>query len=256
MQIGGESNLALLLIFAIGGLIFGGLVVYLVMSSLHTQKDAKEDLHTHPLPKIETMTVGDKEEVVSGLEEVIPVQPAKEIEEEAKPVSDLQQDFSLWHSAGDGQYFVKIDDSWHNDIESMDQNQRNRFLENLKVGASWFDLSLMKEKLEPAIDLKEVVPVNSRTKTGSIINNTPPLIVDVPQRKKSIVEQVDTILQEILQEEGLSDRNIRLTEMMNRGLVIWVGKEFYDGIDAVPDSQVKELIRKAVQRWETSDSVR
>jgi len=256
MQIGGESNLALLLIFAIAGLIFGGLVVYLVMSSLHTQKDAKEDLHTHPLPKTETKFKGGQEEIVHEVEESIPVQIPMEIEEGGKPVSDLQQDFSLWHSAGDGQYFVKIDDTWHNDIESMDQNQRGRFLDNLKVGASWFDLSLMEEKVEPTIELKEVDPVNLRTKTGSLINNAQPLIVDVPQRKKSIVEQVDTILQEILQEEGLADRNIRLTEMMNRGLVIWVGKEFYDGIDAVPDSQVKELIRKAVQRWETSDSVR
>ena len=248
MQIGGESNLALLLIFAIGGLIFGGLVVYLVMSSLHTQKDAKEDLHTLPLPKMETKPADEEGEHDHGLEESVPIQPATEIEEEGKPVSDLQQDFSLWHSAGDGQYFVKIDDTWYNGIESMDQNIRGRFLDNLKIGASWFDLSLMKEKSEPVLDFKEAVPVNSRTKTGSLINNAQPLIVDVPQRKKSIVEQVDAILQEILLEEGLTDRNIRLTEMMNRGLVIWVGKEFYDGIDAVPDSQVKQLIRKAVQR--------
>ncbi|PKN86062.1 MAG: hypothetical protein CVU46_09090 [Chloroflexi bacterium HGW-Chloroflexi-8] len=256
MQIGGESNLALLLIFTIGGLIFGGLVVYLIMSTLRTQRDAKEDLHTHPLPKMNANPESEEDEIVRGLDESVPIQPAMEIKEGGDPVSDLQQDFSLWHSVGDGQYFVKIDDSWYDGIESMDQNLRGRFLDNLKLGASWFDLSLMKEKSEPVIDIKEAVPVNMKTKTGSLVNNAQPLIVDVPQRKMSIVEQVDSILQEILQEEGLTDRNIRLTEMMNRGLVIWVGKEFYDGIDAVPDTQVKQLIRKAVQRWETSDSIR
>jgi hypothetical protein len=70
----------------------------------------------------------------------------------------------------------------------------------------------------------------------------------------SIVEQVDEILQQILHEEGLNDVNIRLTEMVNRGLVVWVGKEFFEGIDAVPDPAVKDYIRQAVKRWEASDT--
>jgi hypothetical protein len=31
---------------------------------------------------------------------------------------------------------------------------------------------------------------------------------------------------------------------------VWIGLDRYSGIDAVPDPAVKELIRKAVIRWE------
>jgi uncharacterized protein YajQ (UPF0234 family) len=75
-------------------------------------------------------------------------------------------------------------------------------------------------------------------------------LVEPVTRAKSIVEQVDDILQEILAEKGLVSKNIRLTEMPNKGVIVWTGKEFYEGIDSVPDEEVKGLIKLAVKRWE------
>jgi hypothetical protein len=253
MQSGGESNLALLVIFAIGGLIFGGLLVFLVMNALRGQRDAEEDTHTRPLPKKAEET-GLPPKDITSLTEAVPVeaQADDEDEKEEKPAPALLKAFSFWRSALPGQSYVKIDQTWHNSIQNMDQAQRERFLEDLKTAAAWFELSLLKEQPEtppPA----NVQAAGAAYGKAAGANKSAAVTADIPPHKKTIVEQVDGFLQEILLEDGLTDVNIRLTELMNRGLVVWVGKEFYEGIDAVPDPKVKELIRRAVQRWETTD---
>jgi len=69
------------------------------------------------------------------------------------------------------------------------------------------------------------------------------------------VEQVDEVLQDLLESSLLKGRNIRLTELPNKGVTVWVGNEYYDGINAVPDEDVKRIIRQAVKKWEESSGV-
>jgi len=83
----------------------------------------------------------------------------------------------------------------------------------------------------------------------------PPVTVEKHKRQMSIVEQVDEILQELLESSTLRGKNIRLTEMPNKGVTVWVGNEYYDGINAVPDEEVKRIIRQAVKKWEESTGV-
>jgi hypothetical protein len=66
----------------------------------------------------------------------------------------------------------------------------------------------------------------------------------------SIAAQIDEILQEKL--IGLPDekRAIRLMELPGKGLVVMVGLDHYDGVDAVPDPEVRALIRECVAEWE------
>lgn len=66
----------------------------------------------------------------------------------------------------------------------------------------------------------------------------------------SIVDQVNDILQNRLAGSPLAAKGIRLAETPNQGVVVWVGLEHYEGIDAVPDPEVKALIRDAVKEWE------
>jgi hypothetical protein len=66
----------------------------------------------------------------------------------------------------------------------------------------------------------------------------------------SIVDQVDEILQEKIAGTPLAARGIRLSEIPQQGVVVWVGLERYEGIDNVPDPEVKALIREAVKEWE------
>jgi len=79
------------------------------------------------------------------------------------------------------------------------------------------------------------------------------LTADVPKANaepKSIAGQIDEILQEKLTESPLANRAIRLMELPGKGMVVMVGLNQYDGVEAVPDAEVRAMIRSAVAEWE------
>jgi hypothetical protein len=67
---------------------------------------------------------------------------------------------------------------------------------------------------------------------------------------KSIAAQVDEILQENIKGTPLEEKAIRLMELPGRGMVVMVGLNSYDGVDAVPDDDVRNAIRAAAAEWE------
>ena len=64
------------------------------------------------------------------------------------------------------------------------------------------------------------------------------------------MEQIDEVLQTQLEKSPLKAKNIRLMEMYNKGVVVWVGSEYFEGIDGVPDEEVKQFIKACVKLWE------
>ena len=84
----------------------------------------------------------------------------------------------------------------------------------------------------------------------------PDILNDQEQEKKpeiiedSIVVQIDNILQEMLAGSKLESRGIRLTEGANMSVIVWVGNEYFQGIDHVPDPVIAQVIRTAVAEWE------
>lgn len=71
-----------------------------------------------------------------------------------------------------------------------------------------------------------------------------------PSQTQSIVAQIDAILQEKLAASPLKDKAIRLMEFPNKGLVVLIGLDQYEGIEAVPDETTRLLLRAAVAEWE------
>jgi hypothetical protein len=67
---------------------------------------------------------------------------------------------------------------------------------------------------------------------------------------KTIVAQIDEILQQMLLASPMANRKIRLIEQPNQGVVVLVDQDQYPGIDAVPDAEIRSLIRQAVSTWE------
>ncbi len=69
---------------------------------------------------------------------------------------------------------------------------------------------------------------------------------------KSIVMQVEDILQDMIAGTPLEQRGVHLIEDPARGVIVQVGLARYEGIDSVPDPQIKHVIQSAVQEWEKS----
>jgi len=96
----------------------------------------------------------------------------------------------------------------------------------------------------PAAARPTVSPVDvfARAFQGDVKTPQPP--------PRSIAAQIDEILQEMLVDSPLNASAIRLLELPGKGMVVMVGLDQYDGVDAVPDVEIRNLIRKAVAEWE------
>ncbi|HEX7568007.1 MAG TPA: hypothetical protein VF355_05515 [Anaerolineaceae bacterium] len=89
-----------------------------------------------------------------------------------------------------------------------------------------------------------------RPDTAPLLPIVPAIKDTKPAKPLSIVEQVDEILQEIVAGTPLATRMIRLVEDPKSGVVVWVGLEHYNGVDTVPDPDIKAILRKAGAEWE------
>ena len=82
-----------------------------------------------------------------------------------------------------------------------------------------------------------------------------PAVQSTPAAPKSIAAQIDEILQEKLESSSLDHlpierRAIRLMELPGKGMMVMVGLDQYEGVEKVPDPEIRSLIREAVEAWE------
>ena len=66
----------------------------------------------------------------------------------------------------------------------------------------------------------------------------------------SIVGQIDAILQARLAGSSLEERGIFLAQSPEGSVIVYVGLTRYNGIDDVPDPEIKAAIRAAISEWE------
>ncbi len=71
-----------------------------------------------------------------------------------------------------------------------------------------------------------------------------------PEAPKSIVAQIDKILQDRLPNTSLRERSIRLMELPEQGMVVMVDGKSYDGVGEVQEEEVRKLIQICVAEWE------
>jgi hypothetical protein len=81
-----------------------------------------------------------------------------------------------------------------------------------------------------------------------------PAVIPVEDRPAapadSIVTQIDTILQAHLTGTLLEERGIFLTQSPEGSVIVYIGLKRYNGIDEVPDPEIKAAIRGAITEWE------
>jgi hypothetical protein len=93
------------------------------------------------------------------------------------------------------------------------------------------------------------VSVIPETKVGEVRPEVNPKPAP-PPAQKSIVTQIDEILQDQIGGTALAGRGIRLSEAPGQGVTVWIGLEQFQGIDTVTDADVLAAIRRAVNTWE------
>ena len=237
-----SNPIIVLIVFAFGGILLGALVMYLILDAVRGQRDAKKPTHTQPIPRPADPVVPD----------VVATKSNPESEFNIDVDGKREKIFSIWQSSEDHTMQVFMDGQWHINLETMDNNQHTRFEKIFLESANWLGYQLAEDKVESDSFVTQSAQDVS-TKFDDKNSTIQPLVEPVV-RQKSIVEQVDDILQEILAEKGFTSKNIRLTEMPNKGVIVWTGKDFYESIDSVPDEEVKGLIKSAVKRWEETST--
>lgn len=70
------------------------------------------------------------------------------------------------------------------------------------------------------------------------------------EEPKSIVGQIDAILQEKLPTSPLRSRAIRLAELAEGGMAVIVDSDRYEGVNDIPDPDVRALLQECVAEWE------
>ncbi len=71
-----------------------------------------------------------------------------------------------------------------------------------------------------------------------------------PPKVASIVGMIDEVLQKKLENSPLAGKRIRLEEGSVGEVIVFVGTLRYSGVDAVPDEDIKAIIRAAIAEWD------
>jgi len=71
-----------------------------------------------------------------------------------------------------------------------------------------------------------------------------------PAAPLSIIDQINTIFGQMTAGTSLAGRNIHLVQDPSLGVTVQVGTERYEGIDNVPDEEIRAALKAAAKKWE------
>jgi hypothetical protein len=78
--------------------------------------------------------------------------------------------------------------------------------------------------------------------------------VKEPSQPKTMAAEIDAIIREKLPGSNLSGRIVRIEEQPDFGLLVVVDGKKYEGVNAVPDEDVRDFIKSAVAEWQDRSS--
>ena len=214
-------------IFMLAGLILLGLIIFLVLYFSRSSKKKAGSDKTTPISEVKNKdtNVGPEEEVVEDI--------------------SFTKLVTMGRALKNDQFAILFGDEWIEEASQLTFMQRNRLEKNLVEAQEWLGGEVRTTPVAPA-KIKNDEPIEVVAPLAPLKN------AEKHQRQKSIVEQVDEVLQDLLESSPLPGKNIRLTEMPDKGVIVWVENENFDGIDSVPDEEVKQMIKQAVKKWEKS----
>jgi hypothetical protein len=227
------SNPVVLVFLAIGGTCLGFLAGFLVRGFLRRKPKEETQIET---PKIQS------------------------------PNRNLDEVAHLWRDQRDGRLIFQIENEYYKRNSDLTPKEQKILLKVVMDFYQWLEPpSAVKPQPEepplasmaadsvplPALPVEKSEP--KRVSFSPVRMLTQALDADVALSAipaQSMVVQIDVILQEKLIAADMQKWAVRLVEFPNRGMVVMVGLEQYDGIDEVPYERVRKMIREAVAEWE------
>ena len=177
-------------------------------------------------------------------------------------LSDEKEDLRIWREGKDASLVIEIEGASYHRESDLDAEQSRNLTSLINELRAFMRAPSPPPVPPPAAKTESLKPVvtqpieeGKRTSLNPFqifTRSLQPLEkIGSDEPDKSIVAQIDEILQTKLENTPLADQGIRLIEGPDQGMVIEVGLSRYTDIDAVPDSEVRRLIRQAVNEWES-----
>jgi len=153
---------------------------------------------------------------------------------------------------------------------ALHPDHRKRLIEMLNVIRPWLEHkpvtappppSLSSFKATPAADTRQGASINIASPVSQSVSQvaSPQPLNPAPAPKKddkpataptSMVGQINAILQLRIANTKLATQGVTMIESPSGGVFVYVGLNKFEGVDAVPDEDIKAAIRAAIAEWE------
>lgn len=195
-----------------------------------------------------------------------------ERDDQPKSRTNMIEVATVWQDRKSGRLYPEVNGKIVRYPAEMSASQRDRLVSQLGSLLEWLRPTTIEKGSQPA---SEAV---STDQERAVADHTASMPAQAPAKPRispidlmaravqpdtrplekppqSIAAQIDEILQEKLSGSPLDNRGIRLMELPVKGMVIMVGLEQYPDIDAVPDEEIRQMIRESVAEWEQRSAV-
>jgi hypothetical protein len=159
--------------------------------------------------------------------------------------------FSAWRT-GANQVWLDMDGRRIESKEALQPEQAQRLLGLVLDLRPWLDTNRPALTPQPA---GQSMPEPAAPVQPDKINNVSAPAGEVTKpvvALESIIEQIDKVLQKKLSASAFKERGIRLMEGPGGIVMVKDGLNKFEGIDNVPDPEIRTLIRLSVTEWEKS----
>lgn len=161
-----------------------------------------------------------------------------------------------------GKVWIEMDETRFESKDAMNPEQRRKLVNLVLELRPWLDASqvpaaaprpVVKEKTQPARQeprpsLFAPIPIKTDKSAAAEDEKKPKVNL------KTIVQQIDDVLQEKLSTTVFKDQEIHLLDGPAGTVLVQIGDDSYEGIDAAPDPELRALIRQAITDWEKGSS--
>jgi hypothetical protein len=191
------------------------------------------------------------------------------------PNRNLRHVVGLWRDKRSGKLAVEMEDVYIASVEKLPSRQVSMLIQAFNDLQIWLNVDNITSRLGMAPPVESGIEKSSnmlteqsmgddqsgdlsdddiiepvRVDVGEIVTRAVISKKKVKEKPKSIVEQVDEILQKRLANSQFSDRLIRLVDAPGGGVEVVVDAQKYEGVGDVPDPEVRGFIQECVKEWE------